>query len=72
MEGERGVLQDRVQTVAVEWRRIEAFKRVRCDEDEEQEGERDRTLNGKCVGLECRRKIVAEDCNRRADPFKEF
>ena len=67
MEGETGVLQDRVDAVAVERSWVEALERVRREHDEGEEAEADHALHGKRVGLESRRQVAAIDRQRRSE-----
>ena len=60
MEGEPGVLQQRVQVVAVERRNREPQERVRGQEDEQQEGDRDRRLHAERPRPEPRRQVAPE------------
>ena len=63
MEGQSRILKDRVQAIAFDGRRIEAQKRVRGEDDEKQEGQAHRTLNGQNPGAEFQRQVVPEDRN---------
>ena len=61
MKRERRVLQDGIEAAAVDRRRLEAKERIRGRENEEEEGERDRSLDREHARLERRRKIAAEN-----------
>jgi hypothetical protein len=67
MEGERGILQDRVEPLPVERCGIEPRKRIRRQDDEEQERRRDRALHGEHIGLELSRQIGAVGRDRRPE-----
>ena len=67
MEGEAGVLQDRIEIAALERRVGNAQERIRGGEDEEMEGRGDPGLDGERIGLEHRRQIVAEGGDQRAE-----
>ena len=58
MEGERRILQDRVEPVPVGRRRIEPHERVGRGDDEEQKGHGDRGLHGEHVGFELGGRFV--------------
>ncbi len=60
MEGERGVLQDRIEAVAVGGRRIDAQERIGGEQNEEAERHRDRGLHGEHVGFQRRRQVAPE------------
>ena len=60
MEGEAGVLQQRVEIAPVERRGIEPEERVGGGEDEDQEAEPDERLNGQHPGAEGGRQVAPE------------
>ena len=59
MEGERGILQNRVETAPIERRGIYPFERVRREQDEQPESQADRPLHREHMSLQRRRQIVA-------------
>ena len=59
VEGERRILQDGVQAIALDRRRIEARKGFDVGHDEQQEGRADRALDGERA-RELERQIAAE------------
>ena len=63
MEGQRRVLQDRVQAPPVGGCRIETQKRVRGQRHEQQKRQRNRGLHRKHIGLERCRKVIAKHGN---------
>ena len=67
MEGERGVLQHRVQPLPVERRGHQPRERIGRGDDEEQKGRADRALHGEHIRLELARQIGAEGRHRRAE-----
>ncbi len=67
MEGERRVLQHRVQPLPVERRRVETGEGIRGDDDEEEEGHADRALYGEHIGLKLPRQVGAEGRDRGAE-----
>ena len=67
MDGERGILEDRVQAVALDGRRNQAQEGIGDRDDEEQEERRDQTLDGEHAGLQAQRQVVAENGDRRAE-----
>ena len=64
MKGEAAILQYRVQSVAVEWRRDEAQERVRGEQDKQQETDADHRLHGQHAGAQSGRQIAAEHRHR--------
>ena len=60
MEREPGVLQQRIETIAVQWRGVDARKRVRGQKDEQQKGEPDHPLNREGPRAQTRRQVAAE------------
>ena len=60
MEGERRVLQHRVQPLPVEGRRVEPREGIGRGDDEEEEGRGDRALHGEHIGLQ----LLAADWRR--------
>ena len=66
MEGERRVLQNRVQAVALDRWRIKPPERIRRQHDEGQEGKADRALNRQHPRPQLQRQITAEDCHGAA------
>ena len=67
MEGEAGVLQDRIEILAFERRVGDAQERIRGDQDEEVKGRRDPRLHRKRIGLEHERQIGAEHRDQGAE-----
>ena len=67
MNGETGILQDRIEVAALERRLGNAQERIRRDQNEEDEGDRDRGLHREHGGLEPRRQITAEQRDQRAE-----
>ena len=59
VEGEAGVLEQRVEVVAVEGRVRQPDEGVRGQEDEGEEGDGDRRLHGEDAGLEGGRQVLA-------------
>ena len=66
VEGEAGVLQERVEVVAVGGRDGEAQEGVRGGEDEAEEGDGDRGLDGEDAGAQAR----AAGCRPRPPPWR--
>ena len=64
MEGERRVLQQRIEAAPLDRGRVEPLERVGGDDDEEQEGHADRALHRQHPRLEAGRKIVAGERHR--------
>ena len=60
MEGEAGILEQRVEPVAIGRRREDAQERVRGEEDEEEEAEADHALDGEHAGPEARRQAAEQ------------
>ena len=67
MEGEAGVLQDRIEIAALERRIDDAQERIRGGENEQLEGGRDPGLHRERVGFELHRQIAAEGGDQRAE-----
>jgi hypothetical protein len=67
MNGETGILQDGVEIAAFERRVRDAQERIRRDQDEENECDRDRGLHREHGGLEPRRQVAAEKRDQRAE-----
>ena len=67
VEGERGVLQHRIEALPVEGRRVEPDEGVGRDDDEEQKRRGDRALHGKHIGLQLARQVGAVGRDRRAE-----
>ena len=65
MEGEAGILQDRVEPAAVERRRVEPEERVGGEQHEGQEADADQRLHAQHAGPERRRQVAAEHAPRR-------
>ena len=71
MNGEAGILQDRVEIAAFERRLGNAQERIRGDQNEQNERNRDPGLHGEHVGLEASRQIVAEQRHQRAEQAED-
>jgi hypothetical protein len=67
MEGEAGILQQRVEAVAVGRRRHEAEERVRGEQNEGEEGDADQSLHRERPGAQRGRQVDAEGGERRAE-----
>ena len=67
MDREPDVLEDRVQVLALERRRLEAGEGVRGQKDEEQEGGADPALHGEDAGAERARQVRPEAGDERAE-----
>src|SRR5256885_8977764 len=59
MDGEAGILQDRVEITALEWRVRDAQKRVRRHQDEQQERDRDDRLDRKSTRLNSSHLVIS-------------
>ena len=67
MEGETGVLQQRVQACAVQRRRPDALKGVGGEQREGEEARPDHRLDGQHAGLEGLPQAAAEHCHHCAE-----
>ena len=61
MEGQCRILQDRVEAIAFDGRRVDAQERVGGEHDEEQEGEADRALYRHHAGAQFKRQVLTEE-----------
>ncbi len=64
MEGQAGILQHRVEPVAVRRRRTHAQERVRGQQDEQQEADADHALHREHARAQLGRQVVAEQRHR--------
>ena len=67
MNGERRILQDRVQAPALDRSRVKPVERVGGQQDKQQEGHRDRALHGNHAGLEAGRQVATEYGHSRTE-----
>jgi hypothetical protein len=67
MNGEAGILQDGIEVAPLERRIRDAQERIRSDQNEENECDRDRGLHREHGGLEPRRQVAAEQPDQRAE-----
>ena len=71
MNGEAGVLQDRIEIASLERRLEDAQERVRRDQDEQQECDGNPGLHGQHIGLEPGRQVSAEQRDQRTEQARE-
>jgi hypothetical protein len=71
MGGERRILKDRIEALAVERRRIEPKKRVGGEQHEGEKAEPDQALHGEHPRPERRRQVAAEQGDARAVERKD-
>ena len=67
MEGERRVLQQRIEAIPFDRRRIEAQEGIGAGDDEQKKGGADRSLDRQDARFELKRQIVAEQGDCRAE-----
>ena len=71
VNGETRVLQDRIEIAPSNGGSENAQERVRRDQNEENECDRDPRLHGQHIGLETRRQISAEQRNQRTEQAED-
>ncbi len=67
MDGEAGILQNRIQVAALERRIDDAQERVRSGENEQIEGNRNQGLHAQHVGAQTGRQIAAEQRDQSSE-----
>ncbi len=70
MEGERRVLQDRIEAIAFDGRGIEPGEGIGGHDDEEKEGKADGALHRQHAGFQFRRQVVAEERHGAAESLR--
>ena len=64
MNGQSWILQDRIEIAPFERRLADPQERIRRDQNEQIEGDRDPGLDAEHVGAQSRRQIAAEQCHQ--------